>query len=90
MRIINRQLGRYEKVALGTIPFVLLIGVYTVASHFRRLDNPADKLLPSLEAMGNAFGEQHRIDPIGRKLQSGASAVGWPGAQIEQNIRHTA
>lgn len=55
MRIINRQLDRYTKFTLGAIPFLVLIGIYTVASHIRRQENPADKLLPSLEAMGDAF-----------------------------------
>lgn len=55
MRIINRTIKRRERFALGAIPFLLLIGIYAIASHFRRLENPADKLLPSIEAMGSAF-----------------------------------
>lgn len=55
MRIINRSLSRRSIVFLGAMPFVLLAVVYGVASHFRRLDNPADKLLPSFESMGAAF-----------------------------------
>jgi NitT/TauT family transport system permease protein len=56
MRIINSKPGRLERIALGALPFVALIVTYAVASHLRRLDNPADKLLPSLEAMADAFG----------------------------------
>lgn len=55
MRIINRKPTRLTSLALGALPFVLLVVTYAVASHFRRLENPADKLLPSLEKMGQAF-----------------------------------
>ncbi|WP_417672057.1 ABC transporter permease [Roseibium sp.] len=55
MRIINRKPGRLVSLALGLSPFVVLVIAYAVASHFRRLDNPADKLLPSLDKMGDAF-----------------------------------
>ncbi|SOB95517.1 hypothetical protein [Thalassospira xiamenensis] len=53
MRIINRTLSRRAAILLGSIPFALLIGAYAVASHLRRIDNPADKLLPSLGSMGD-------------------------------------
>ncbi|MDJ0613918.1 MAG: ABC transporter permease [Rhizobiaceae bacterium] len=55
MRIINKKLQSPARFVLGAIPFVALIATYTFASHIRRAENPADKLLPSLEAMGNAF-----------------------------------
>lgn len=55
MRIINKKLLRRDKVLLGILPFIALLVTYAVASHLRRIDNPADKLLPSLEAMGDAF-----------------------------------
>lgn len=55
MRIINRKPSRVAALALGLLPFVATIVAYMVASHYRRLDNPADKLLPSLESMGQAF-----------------------------------
>ncbi|MEM8651271.1 MAG: ABC transporter permease [Pseudomonadota bacterium] len=55
MRIINKKLDKPARVALGTIPFAALIGIYAIASHIRRAENPADKLLPSFEAMGSAF-----------------------------------
>ncbi|MCR9257819.1 MAG: ABC transporter permease subunit [Alphaproteobacteria bacterium] len=58
MKLINRRPGRQSTILLGALPFVLLIVTYAVASHFRRIDNPADKILPSLEAMGTAF---HRM-----------------------------
>lgn len=40
---------------LGAIPFASLTLIYAIASHYRRLENPADKLLPSFEAMGATF-----------------------------------
>lgn len=55
MRIINRTIKRRERIALGAIPFVILVVVYAIASHYRRLENPADKILPSIEAMGSSF-----------------------------------
>ncbi len=55
MRIINRTLSRRAAILLGSIPFALLIGAYAIASHLRRIDNPADKLLPSLGSMGDAI-----------------------------------
>lgn len=55
MRLINRKIQRREKVLLGALPFVALVVCYAIASHIRRQENPADKLLPSLESMGAAF-----------------------------------
>lgn len=55
MRLINKRPGRLAAFALAALPFVATAVIYAVASHYRRLDNPADKLLPSLEQMGAAF-----------------------------------
>lgn len=55
MRIINRKPSRVTALAVGLLPFVATIVTYMAASHYRRLENPADKLLPSLESMGQAF-----------------------------------
>ncbi|AXS41342.1 ABC transporter permease [Breoghania sp. L-A4] len=55
MRLINQTVSRRGRFLLGAIPFVALIAVYAVASHIRRAENPADKLLPSLGAMSDAF-----------------------------------
>lgn len=55
MRIINRKPSRTTAFYLGLVPFVATVIAYAVASHYRRLDNPADKLLPSLPDMGEAF-----------------------------------
>lgn len=55
MRIINKKPSRPLALFLGLIPFVALIITYVTASHYRRLDNPADKLLPSVENMVSTF-----------------------------------
>ena len=46
---------RSTRLTLGAIPFVLLIGAYAIGSHLRRLENPADKLLPPFGEMAEAF-----------------------------------
>lgn len=55
MRIINRKPGRVAALGLGLLPFLATLICYAIASHYRRLDNPADKLLPSLDSMAQAF-----------------------------------
>lgn len=55
MRLINRRVSRPARLLLAAIPFVIIIVVYTVASEIRLTANPADKLLPSLKSMGEAF-----------------------------------
>lgn len=40
---------------LGFLPFVLLLAIYLIASHYRLADNPDDKLLPSLGQMYDSF-----------------------------------
>ncbi|RAI00515.1 lipid kinase [Acuticoccus sediminis] len=55
MRLINRKPGRVVAILIGAIPFALAIGAYAVGSGIRRAENPADKLLPSLSAMAEAF-----------------------------------
>ena len=46
---------RHTRLTLGAIPFVLLIGAYMIGSHLRHLENPADKLLPPISKMAEAF-----------------------------------
>ncbi|WLQ14501.1 ABC transporter permease [Hahella aquimaris] len=45
-------------VVLALAPFVILIATYLIASDIRLADNPSDKLLPSLQQMGDAL---HRL-----------------------------
>ena len=56
MRLINQVPRRFTAVLLGALPFVALIVAYAVGSAVRRAENPADKLLPSLGAIADAFG----------------------------------
>ena len=55
MRIINQKVSRQGKIFLAVIPFILLIGTYAIASYLRLQVNPADKILPSFQSMGEAF-----------------------------------
>lgn len=57
-RLINRHPGRSARVLLGTLPFVLAIVVYLIASHLRMAANPNEKLLPNVSALGSAI---HRV-----------------------------
>ncbi len=52
MRLINLRPGRGAQLVLAALPFVLLALAYLVGSAIRLADNPADKLLPSIQAMG--------------------------------------
>lgn len=52
MRLINIRPPRRAQVLLAALPFVLLALGYLTASALRLAENPDDKLLPSLAAMG--------------------------------------
>ncbi len=43
------------RVILAILPFVILIGVYLVASDIRHRENPQDKLLPTIAKIGKAL-----------------------------------
>ncbi len=55
MRLINQKVSRPVAFLLAAVPFVLILVIYMTASHYRLEANPADKLLPALESMGQAF-----------------------------------
>lgn len=55
MRLINQKASRPVQLILASIPFIALIILYSVASQIRLEANPADKLLPSFQSMGEAF-----------------------------------
>ena len=57
-RLINFQPSRATGLALGALPFVLLLAAYLVASGVRLAENPNDKLLPSFGSFGEAV---HRM-----------------------------
>lgn len=40
---------------MGLVPFVVTIVAYVIASHYRRTENPADKLLPSVSDMASTI-----------------------------------
>ncbi|MGE3718750.1 MAG: ABC transporter permease, partial [Bauldia sp.] len=54
-RAVNRKPARATALFLGFLPFLLIVVVYAIASGNRLADNPADKLLPSLSSMAQAF-----------------------------------
>ena len=55
MRVINRKPGRTTSYVLGLLPFLALIVIYVAASEARLAENPADRLLPSLQSMFDAM-----------------------------------
>lgn len=55
MRLINQKVSRPVRLVLAAIPFVLVLAAYVIASHWRLSINPADKLLPSLTSIAEAF-----------------------------------
>lgn len=57
-RLLNLRPSRATSLALGVLPFVLLLAAYLAASSARLADNPNDKLLPSFGSFGEAI---HRM-----------------------------
>jgi NitT/TauT family transport system permease protein len=47
VRLVNRQPARGPAVALGLLPFIVLVIAYLIGSHIRLAENPGDKLLPT-------------------------------------------
>jgi NitT/TauT family transport system permease protein len=54
-RLINQHPGRAAGLALGVLPFIALLALYVIASHLRLVENPDDKLLPSLGKIAGTF-----------------------------------
>ncbi|KAA0875438.1 ABC transporter permease [Nitrincola tapanii] len=54
-RLINQTPTPGLRLALGILPFVLLLLVYLLASDARLAENPNDKLLPSFSQIGDAI-----------------------------------
>ena len=54
-RLINQRPARGERLALGLLPFLALLGLYLIASQLRLAENPDDKLLPSLASMAESI-----------------------------------
>ena len=62
---LHAQPGKWTGRLLALVPFIVVIGCYAYFSHLRLLDNPNDKLLPSLTSMADtvyrmAFTEDTR------------------------------
>jgi NitT/TauT family transport system permease protein len=53
-RWINRKPSRPLAVALGLLPFILIMALYQWGSETRKLENPNDKLLPSVSQFYSA------------------------------------
>ncbi|MFZ5913049.1 MAG: ABC transporter permease [Pseudomonadota bacterium] len=54
-RMINWRPPPLVAVILGALPFVILLGVYLIASDIRQTENPNDKLLPPPAAFADAM-----------------------------------
>lgn len=54
-RLINFQPNRVLRVALGIIPFILILIVYQLGSDIRKAENEQDKLLPSFEEIASGI-----------------------------------
>jgi NitT/TauT family transport system permease protein len=77
-RIINRHPSSGSRIALGLLPFILLVAFYLFGSSIRLAHNPADKLLPSLESLSAAvhqlaFEEDQRSGDVLLWLDTAAS-----------------
>lgn len=55
-RLINQQPGKVFSAWLGVLPFVIVVVLYLIASDLRLAENPDDKLLPSLQSIGDSIG----------------------------------
>jgi len=61
-RLLNLRPGRGASLALGILPFVLLLAAYLAGSSARLAENPNDKLLPSFASFGEAI-ERMAFEP---------------------------
>ena len=51
---IHARPGQGWRWVLAALPFVLVIGIYLLASDLRHRENPSDKLLPRVSEMADA------------------------------------
>jgi len=61
-RLLNLRPSRGASLALGILPFVLLLAAYLAGSSARLAENPNDKLLPSFASFGEAI-ERMALEP---------------------------
>ena len=57
MRAINLKPSMTWRIALASLPFLLLLLAYIIGSEARLAANPNDKLLPSFKSMGEALAQ---------------------------------
>lgn len=63
-RIVDIRPNRAGRLLAGLVPMALIVLAYVVASAARHADNPADKVLPTFAAMGQAmFRLATTVDP---------------------------
>jgi NitT/TauT family transport system permease protein len=55
VRLVNRQPARGSAVALGLVPFIVLMVAYLMGSHIRLAENPSDKLLPTPSTLASTI-----------------------------------
>ena len=67
MRLVNFHPNRGGTLALGVLPFLILLFAYVVGSNNRLAENPDDKLLPS----GTSFVETIRSYAFEEDRRSG-------------------
>lgn len=53
-RWINKKPSKALAIALGILPFILIMALYQWGSEARKIENPNDKLLPSVSQIYNA------------------------------------
>lgn len=64
-RLINLRPSRRGRIIAGAVPILILCLVYAVAAALRHADNPADKVLPTVGAMGAALWRMGaQVDPV--------------------------
>ncbi len=61
-KMINQHPSRYAKVFLAMLPFLIVIGLYLVASDARLSENPNDKLLPAFSSFVDSM-ERMAFEP---------------------------
>jgi len=91
-RLINLKPERGVGIALGALPFVIVLAVYVVASASRLADNADDKLLPSIAKMAGTFErlateENRRTGEVLLWVDTGASLMRlFTGVAISMSI----
>jgi NitT/TauT family transport system permease protein len=55
VRLVNRHPAPGAAVALGLMPFIVLVCAYLVGSHIRLAENPGDKLLPTPSTLASTL-----------------------------------